>query len=388
MTDTALLCSESPISLAVIRELGAHGVAVRPIVRRTDSFLCASRYAGKSILRPSGAVADWLEDLARREGIDKVMAIGEADVLALAELRQAGSPLLIAAPLPEQMRLVLDKQALLGLAEEVGLEVPRSWQPTGSDLSWLAEDARFPLVAKWSDPLSVSATLDAAGLSLDKVIYCDDRAALTEYLARFDGVGVYPIVQEYAPGYGLGQMVHAMDGEITLRFQHRRLREWPLSGGVSSLCEAVPLNEHAELRAQSEALLGKLRWTGPAMVEFRHDPATGRSVLMEINGRFWGSLPLASAAGVQFGWESWRHAFGYGKATVQPAYPQRAARYMAPEMKNLRDVWTGHGSVGAKLGFSGRFLARFLDPRVRYYVWRWSDPAPLWADLRNLTRRA
>jgi protein-tyrosine-phosphatase len=36
------------------------------------------------------------------------------------------------------------------------------------------------------------------------------------------------------------------------------------------------------------------------MVEFRVDPETGRFWLMEINGRFWGSLPLAIFAGVDF----------------------------------------------------------------------------------------
>jgi protein-tyrosine-phosphatase len=36
------------------------------------------------------------------------------------------------------------------------------------------------------------------------------------------------------------------------------------------------------------------------MVEFKLDPLTNEFSLMEINGRFWGSLPLASAAGADF----------------------------------------------------------------------------------------
>ena len=38
------------------------------------------------------------------------------------------------------------------------------------------------------------------------------------------------------------------------------------------------------------------------MVEYRHDPTTGRSAFMEVNGRFWGSQPLAYHAGAPFGW--------------------------------------------------------------------------------------
>jgi protein-tyrosine-phosphatase len=38
------------------------------------------------------------------------------------------------------------------------------------------------------------------------------------------------------------------------------------------------------------------------MVEFRINPRTGDWILIEMNGRFWGSLPLAVAAGVDFPW--------------------------------------------------------------------------------------
>lgn len=388
MTGVALLCSESPISLAIIRELGAHGIAVRPVVRKAHSFLISSRYADGAILRPDGPVRDWLPELALREGFDWVMAVGEADVLALAEMKAGGSALRIAAPPLDQMRIVLDKQTLMNEAEAVGIAVPRTWQPDSADpYRWLTEDVQFPLVAKWSDPLAVTERLKAAGIAVDKVVYLHNETELEDCLGKYDTVGLYPLVQEYIPGHGLGQMFHAADGQATLRFQHRRLREWPLSGGVSSLCEAVPLGLHADLRARSEALLKRLRWTGPAMVEFRHDPATGRSVLMEINGRFWGSLPLASAAGVQFGWETYRHAFGAGEVEPQPDYPHRKARYMAPELKNLRDVWRGDGALGTKLAFSARFFAAFLDPSVRYYVFALRDPRPFFADIRNIVTR-
>jgi len=36
------------------------------------------------------------------------------------------------------------------------------------------------------------------------------------------------------------------------------------------------------------------------MVEFKHSRRTGAWALMEINSRFWGSLPLSLAAGVDF----------------------------------------------------------------------------------------
>jgi predicted ATP-grasp superfamily ATP-dependent carboligase len=81
-------------------------------------------------------------------------------------------------------------------------------------------------------------------------------------------------------------------------FAHRRLREKPPWGGVSVLRESTRVDEIAA--AYSRTLLNALSWHGVAMVEFKRETATGLPVLMEINGRFWGSLQLAIDAGLNF----------------------------------------------------------------------------------------
>ena len=118
-----------------------------------------------------------------------------------------------------------------------------------------------------------------------------------ELFAYLDGA--YPVlVQERIQGPGLGAFFLSMDGEIVASFAHRRLREKPPTGGVSVLRESVPLRE--DIRRYSEALLHDFKWSGVAMVEFKEDASTGTPYLMEINGRFWGSLQLAIDAGVDF----------------------------------------------------------------------------------------
>jgi len=64
------------------------------------------------------------------------------------------------------------------------------------------------------------------------------------------------------------------------------------------LRESMPLQP--QLKEYSERLLKALNWQGIAMVEFKQDRKSGRFMLMEINGRFWGSLQLAIDAGVNF----------------------------------------------------------------------------------------
>ena len=47
-------------------------------------------------------------------------------------------------------------------------------------------------------------------------------------------------------------------------------------------------------------LLEALRWHGPAQVEFKIDSRNGTARLMEVNGRFWGTLDLSIQAGMNF----------------------------------------------------------------------------------------
>ena len=107
-----------------------------------------------------------------------------------------------------------------------------------------------------------------------------------------------PLIQEKLNGEGQGVFLFVWDGELKSAFCHRRLREKPPSGGVSVYRESIPLDHN--LVDKSFALLQALRWNGVAMVEFKVDARDGVPKLMEVNGRFWGSLQLAVDAGINF----------------------------------------------------------------------------------------
>ena len=382
---TALLGVDSPIGLTVLRELGARGVPVLAL-GKPASIGRASKYASEFAVRPAGTIAGWLPDLCAAHGIGAVMAVSEGDLVQLAELKHKLPGVIMAVPDPEPLALVLDKARTLDMARKVGIAVPASWQPlAGEGRAARATALAYPVAIKWSDPVAAGPLLDTAGLVLEKVEYADHAAALLAILARYETLQMWPLVQEWCPGHGLGQMLYMAGGKATLRFQHRRLREWPASGGVSTLCEAVPLSEHAALMVQSEALLAAIGWEGAAMVEYRHDPATGKSVLMEINGRFWGSIPLASRCGAQFGWETFRRRVLDQTNDETPALRPGRARYMVPDTKHLIAVLRDPAvTLGAKARLAASFVGGFLDPRTGYYVWSARDPGPLFADLKAI----
>ncbi|CAN5238827.1 hypothetical protein BH10PSE13_BH10PSE13_24780 [soil metagenome] len=386
---------DSAIGLTVVRELGRHGVPVVAIGKSAKAIGRYSRHTARFVVRPKGRdLGDWLPEVIRESGAAVLLAISEGDLVALATLPDIIEGCRILTPRADRLAIVLDKTRTLEAAARVGIDAPSGWQPlAGEDFAAKAATLPYPAILKWSDPPAMWAALETAGLPFEKIDYATDAADLLAKLARYDGLGAWPLVQGWCGGYGFGQMLMMAGGTARLRFQHRRLREFPASGGVSTLCASVPLSEHADQMAKSEALLRAIGWEGPAMVEYRHDQATGRYWLMEINGRYWGSLPLASQAGAHFAWEQYRAAVPEAGEATQPPYARRRARYAIPDTKRLLQILRSPAAVTApgqkppsrwQEGLA--YAAEFLHPRTGYYVWDWRDPMPLVGDIIGIVR--
>ena len=107
---------------------------------------------------------------------------------------------------------------------------------------------------------------------------------------------IQEMIPRQGPGYGASILMNE-NGQVKAWFVHKRLREYPVTGGASTLRESVKCDD---IRDMAVELLKALDWFGVAMVEFKLDPRDGLPKLMEVNPRFWGSLSLAITAGVNF----------------------------------------------------------------------------------------
>jgi predicted ATP-grasp superfamily ATP-dependent carboligase len=162
---------------------------------------------------------------------------------------------------------------------------------TADEAANAAPDLGWPVVVKPAR----SRVVRADGVDRFEVTYADSPAALRRIMEQLEG-RVDVLLQEYRVGAGHGIELLLADGEPLLAFQHRRLHEVPITGGASALRESVPIDP--AMLAHATALMRELRWTGLAMVEFL--VGDGAATLMEINGRIWGSLPLAVKSGADF----------------------------------------------------------------------------------------
>ena len=106
-----------------------------------------------------------------------------------------------------------------------------------------------------------------------------------------------PIVQKYIQGEGVGFFAFYQKGVCKSIFVHKRLREYPVTGGASTAAEGF---YNRQVIDDGKKILDHLQWEGVAMVEFKKDNSTGLYNIMEINAKFWGSLDLALFSGVNF----------------------------------------------------------------------------------------
>lgn len=185
------------------------------------------------------------------------------------------------------------------------------------------------------------------------------------------------MVQEYLPGSGCGCSVIAKEGKVIAWIGHRRLREYPVSGGPSSCCVAI---DDRCLLEWSQKLVAATNHSGPAMFEFKED-AEGNPRLLECNPRIWGSFPLTDAA----------------RSTLSAAWYAAACGKELPEnrFKAGKKMLFFPSDAMAALGYlkqkkAGKFFAAvadFLNPTVKDGLFRWSDPAPAFTYYAGLLRR-
>ena len=292
---------EQRAALALSRSLGSLGCDVYVCSASGTSLAGASRYCRAEIqvrdpLRnPIEFVRD-IEAAVRRRGINALFPISEPALLALLPERARFPQAVLPFPNATTFRRLCDKAYVVATASALGIAVPEQIeisdprQAVGPTVDRLG----FPIVLKPSR----SVICSTRGLEKMTVRYAFNQRDLCGQLRALDP-GSYPVLlQRRVNGPGVGVFLLRWNGATRAYFAHRRLLEKPPSGGVSVYRESI--SAPAGLIARSESLLSALEWDGVAMVEYKVDQESGTPYLMEINGRFWGSLQLAIDAGVDF----------------------------------------------------------------------------------------
>ncbi|WP_276250141.1 ATP-grasp domain-containing protein [Haloarcula rara] len=393
---TLVLDADSQAGLCVVRSLGKRGVPVTaasdtdrslgkrgvPVTAASDtdrSLGALSRYSEEAVTHhppaeaPDAFVNQLAGILAERDYF-AVIPVNDATtkVVSQRKARLEATGTTVGVPDWDRAKLAYDKAQTFDLAEPLSVPTPETHAPDSlADVERLADDLAYPVVVK-----SRSKYVDdsAGKLHLHRVgddSYADGPAELVstyrDVLARNDHLdAVPPLVQAYVPGETTTTVGLAEDGEFRAWFQERRLRTTPHSGGNSTVITGM---RDPKMRDHAAAVVDALEWTGPIQVEFMRTP-DGEYYLIEVNSRYWGSVPLAVDSGVDVPWLHLCQLDG-NTPTNPPVYRDDVIhqRLLYGDIKWLAErLSEGHPLAAA------RFLAAFSYARPVFL--RSEDPLP------------
>jgi len=372
---TALILDGAlPSALSAVRSLGSRGIRTVAAAERSSAMALHSRHAkGRMVyadpfIDPEGFVRD-LRDAISRAKDEVVVFVFSDQTLQLVSRHRSELPKNAVFALPESgsVETACDKAATMRLARSLGIAIPLTEEPEN------AQDVRTTRLA---GPYMVKPRHNCVWRA-GRAHWCSAKAADTAEEAAVtasdiaERMGEWPLLQERITGEEVGVFMLYENGVAKWTCGHRRLRSLQVGGGASSLRESRRPGD--EVSSAAKRLLDALAWHGPAMVEFKRDNRAGGYRLMEINGRFWGSLALCAYAGADFAWATFELARS-GRVPEQPPYRDGVrSRYLFNDLRRL-----AKGDVPRQ---------ERSDAPTNLDVESWGDPMPALAQLWDVLWR-
>ncbi len=304
ITPAIVLDGHLKSALSIVRSLGQKNIPVYVGAERKTAMALHSKYVSGKFMYPSpyrdqDAFVRTIKAEAVRLGGKPVMyACSDATLLLLYEARESLEEYVtLVFPEERSMEIAFDKGGTYSLARVSSVPtITTHLMETREEVERLAKDLVYPVVVKprhsviWKDGKGIFGSAHFAHTQEELPIMFSNYREKT---------GEAPLIQPYVEGEEYGVEMLAEEGRPYAMVTHHRLRSLSPTGGASVLKETI---ENGEVRKQLEEnatiLVEKLSWTGPVMVEFKIDSDSREPLLMEINGRFWGSLPLSVFSGV------------------------------------------------------------------------------------------
>lgn len=339
--------------VAGLRALGHAGIEVVAFGPRRSAAGLWSRHRAARTLGPD-AIADAdgfaaaVVRQAERHGPVVVYPGQEAGIDPVLEAATRTRAAFLPYPGAAELRALRDKRILPALAEEAGLAAPRTLvEATAEELA----GQRLPM------PCVVKRTRlgDQARARVVRS-HVEMRTILSE-LPADERV----LIQERVRGALVGlAIVVDRSGCVVARLQQVALRTWPSEAGGSSLAVSTAPDE--KLTQAAARLLASAGYWGLAQLQFI-DTERGPA-LIDVNTRFYGSMPLALACGVNLA-AAWHAVAVDSPSSATPSEYRTGVSY-----RSLR-----HDLSAAARGSPGLLLRRAPRP-TSGALWARDDPVP------------
>jgi predicted ATP-grasp superfamily ATP-dependent carboligase len=344
-------------AVACVRSLAQAGHEVLVGADTSWSKAGWSRYCKSSFVYPapqvdSEAFVRKIAEIARQSPGTLILPMTERTTLPLSAFRDVilatGAKMLL--PQHETVLRAFDKQETTKIAQKLAIQTPQTFLIKDfSKANEISEIISYPVVLKprSSEEVSNSGKVVATG----RPIYARNKSEFINHYMEISRRCSAVLAQEYIEGTGAGYFALMREGELRVEFAHRRIRDvYPTGSGSALRVSSFP---EPDVRDAALAILKELKWHGVAMVEFRVKP-DGRPVFLEVNGRFWNSLPLAVFAGADFP-KLLAEMVEFGEVKSTYAYQAGVrCRWFLGDFRHVLEVFKG-----APPGYPGKYPGRF-----------------------------
>jgi predicted ATP-grasp superfamily ATP-dependent carboligase len=276
-------------TLAILRSIGkSNCINITSPLSKVLTLGFYSKYCNKvHVIKYNSndidSYANKLLDILIKDKYDLLIPVGLTSCLAVTKHKDKFEKLTnIIVPEWNSMQIASNKDRTMSFAKDLGIPIPQTTVLySESDLDKIK---KYPIVIKSSD--------ESGGF----VEYCNNEKELYEKYVQLKSISSTNIIaQEYIIGFGCGFYGVYHNGKMISHFLHKRVKEFPITGGASAVAESY---YDERLYNYGKKLCDTLNWNGPIMVEFKYDSQNDDYKLIEINPKLWGSLDLTIEAGI------------------------------------------------------------------------------------------
>ena len=409
---TAMVLGMSPNGLAIVRDLGRHGVPVvafdsvpglpifaegsaprvvtgqsRKLPRGAPPAL-ASRYCRPVILpplaeQPQAWVAALLDAAKGQTARGVVYPAGDQYALFLSQHRQVLEPHYhLVIPRDEIVQSLPDKERLYEASRRVGVATAFTLFPKcEADLAALNGHVRYPCIVK---PVRsyLWAGCSANPYKTQKLVMIHSLDQLLPVFRTVQALGLEVMIQEFIPGavedlYGVVAYFN-WRGEPQCHYVARKVRQVPADFGVASVIQTVDDPSCAEFGL---TFLKGIGYQGIGHVEIKKDARDGSWKFIEANTRpiLYGAL--GSAAGLNMPYLAYRELIG----APLPAPKGYRAGVRWVDFESDYQTYRIYRRAG-RLTRASWLWSLVNGPNVGAYF-AWDDPRPWWIATRRFLWR-
>lgn len=352
--------------LSNTRALGELGIPVYVI----DVVHCLaqhSKYCKKYFRCPafnSTEFVPFLISLAQKESLQGWFLIGSNDhivenlSLHYEELKPYYT---MCVPTKEQLYRIIDKEQLMGIAEQCGTHIPATCDKEHIEK---AKTMRYPLLLKGRLGLSFYKATHK------KAIQADNYDALCSAVKSLEGVTDDIMIQELVPFDEKNRVVSftcfAISGEIKAYWMGKKLREHPIQYGTATMAESILLPEIVE---EARPLVAALDYTGTCEIEFMYDNRDHVWKLIEINPRTWLWVGLAKECGIDYAKMMYRYV-----NDIEQSYPE-IYKVGLKWRNSITDFVYSMKAIAKGRLTLGEYCRSFRGEKM-HAIWSWKDLMP------------